>query len=274
MSLTTPPWGYYTNLRPDELSAIRAVVPVAYLPWGALEWHGPHLPFGLEGIVAEAVSERVARHVGGVLLPTTWWPVTTLPHPDALSVHSEIMRRMWDALFQRLAQAAWRVVVVITGHYTPGHELVLMEAAEQALTRCNLLVLVLPPLALVDEEMLDYAGLWETSLLMALRPELVNLDALGKEPLSPKESGIIGRDPRGLASASMGTTTLELAVERIAHAVEQLLNEGNPASLQALYERRRTRYQSYREQYGQKSFEAAARAWWIDLVDGGSKPKE
>lgn len=224
--------------------------------------------------MAEAVSERVARHVGGVLLPTTWWPVTTLPHPDALSVHSEIMRRMWDALFQRLAQAAWRVVVVITGHYTPGHELVLMEAAEQALTRCNLLVLVLPPLALVDEEMLDYAGLWETSLLMALRPELVNLDALGKEPLSPKESGIIGRDPRGLASASMGTTTLELAVERIAHAVEQLLNEGNPASLQALYERRRTRYQSYREQYGQKSFEAAARAWWIDLVDGGSKPKE
>lgn len=274
MSLTTPPWGRYTDLRPDELSAIRAAVPVVYLPWGALEWHGPHLPFGLEGIVAEAVSERVARRVGGVLLPTTWWSVTTLPHPDALPVHSEIMRRMWDTIFGRLAQASWRVVVVITGHYTPGHELVLMEAAEQALRRFNLLALALPPLALVDEEMLDYAGLWETSLLMALRPELVDLDALGTQSLSPQESAVIGRDPRGLASASMGTTTMELAVERIAHAVEQLLDEGNPASLQALYEQRRMRYQSYLERYGQKSLEAAARAWWIDLVNGVSKAKE
>ena len=55
------PWGRYAELRPDQLAAIVAAAPIAYVPWGALEWHGPHLPFGLDGITAEGVAERAAR---------------------------------------------------------------------------------------------------------------------------------------------------------------------------------------------------------------------
>src|SRR5437763_1208058 len=84
----TPPWGRYAELRPEQLEAIMAVAPVAYVPWGALEWHGPHLPLGLDGFTAEGVAERDVQRTGGVLLPTTWWPITALPHRYSLSIGS------------------------------------------------------------------------------------------------------------------------------------------------------------------------------------------
>lgn len=266
MPQTTPRWGRYVELRPDTLADIRAAVPVAYLPWGALEWHGPHLPLGLDGIVAEAVAERVARSAGGVVLPTTWWPITALPHADSLSVRSAVIRALWDDIFAGLARARWRVVVVISGHYSQGHELMLMDAAESAMDRHNLLVLALPPLALVDEEMLDHAALWETSLLLALRSGWADLDALGTGPLAIAQSAVLGRDPRGLASASLGSTTLDLAVERITRAVTHLLEKGQKASLRALYEQRRVRYKDYLARYGNGSPEKAAQRWWHDIT--------
>jgi creatinine amidohydrolase len=274
MSAATPRWGKYTELRPDALAAIRAAVPVAYLPWGALEWHGPHLPLGLDGMIAEGVAERIAQRTGGVLLPTTWWPITTLPHAASLAIDSETVRQLWTDIFDRLAGAGWRVIVVISGHYAPAHELVLMETAMQAMQQHDdLLVLALPPLALVDEEMLDHGALWETSVLLALRANLVDLDALGTGTLTPADSGVLGRDPRGLASPSLGNTTLDLAVKRMTGAVEQLLHAGNVASLQVLYERRRVRYQTYIDHCKNASPEEAAQIWWESMTaPAGDQP--
>ncbi|MFP4438235.1 MAG: creatininase family protein [Chloroflexaceae bacterium] len=267
MSVATPRWGKYTELRPDALAAIRAAVPVAYLPWGALEWHGPHLPLGLDGMIAEDVAERIVQCTGGVLLPTTWWPITAMPHAASLAIDSETVRHLWADIFAQLAGADWRVIVVISGHYAPAHELVLMESAMQAMQQhAGLLVLALPPLALVDEEMLDHGALWETSVLLALRANLVDLDALGTGALSPADSGVLGRDPRGLASASLGNTTLDLAVKRMAGAVEQLLHEGSVASLKVLYERRRVRYQTYIDHCKHASPEEAAQIWWESMT--------
>lgn len=267
MSTTSPPWGRYSDLRPDALTAIRAAVPMVYLPLGALEWRGPHLPFGLGGIVASAVTERVVRRTGGVMLPTIWWPITTLPHADSLAVRSEVMRELWVDIFAGLAAAGWRFVVIINGHVTPGHEIVLMDVAEQAMRQHGFLVLVLHPVELVDEEMLDHAALWESSLLMGLRSDLVDLEALGTEPLTPSVSGVIGRDPRGLASVSLGKTTLDLAVERITKAVLQLLRDRDASVLQALYEKRRARYHASTSSASQVSPEDLTLSWWNDIVN-------
>ncbi|NJN68833.1 MAG: creatininase family protein, partial [Chloroflexaceae bacterium] len=220
-------WGYYAELTPETLAAIRGLVPVAYLPWGALDWHGPHLPFGVDGLIAQAVAERVAERVGGVLLPPTWWPVTVIPHPDSLAIRSDIMQMLWGHAFGRLASAGWKVVVVLSGPAAHGHELVLIDAAEKAIRQHGLLVLALPPLAIVDEAMLDHAALWETSLMMTLYPDLVHLEALGHRPLNPASSAVVGRDPRGTASASLGKQALAMAVEQISRAIRQLLTECN-----------------------------------------------
>lgn len=261
----TPPWGRYYELRPVDLAAIRSRVPAVYLPWGALEWHGPHLPLGMDGIVAEAVSNRAIQRTGGVLMPTTWWPASALPHPDSLSVASTSLGTLLDDIFAQIASADWRVAVLVSGHSGQAHELTMIAAAERAMTRHGLLALAIPPLALVDESMLDHAGIWETSLALALRPDLVRLDALGSEPLRTRISAVIGRDPRNTASASIGVSALNLAADRLAGAVSELIHNHDPAPLRALYSQRRARYQSFVERFG-PNLDQATLAWWEDLI--------
>lgn len=268
-------WGHYTELHPSELDAIRIASPIAYLPWGALEWHGPHLPFGVDGLIAQAIAERVIERTGGVLLPTTWWPVTALPHPDSLSIKSETMLSLWNDIFEGLAHAGWHIVVVISGNYSHGHELILMDAAEEAITQHGLLVLALPPMVLIDESMLDHAALWETSLMLALHPDMVNVDALGQGSITPASSSIMGIDPRGTASASMGRQAVKMAVELITKAIQQLLSDSKPsASLHALYERHRASHRTYLERYGRSSLEQANKAWWREVCQRAKPPKK
>lgn len=81
----------YEFMRPQQILGARARAPVAYIPIGPLEWHGPHLPYGVEfrvivlvnghgapnqratlGRIAAEASEpgRVAVMLVGALLDT------------------------------------------------------------------------------------------------------------------------------------------------------------------------------------------------------------
>ncbi|MBC8161508.1 MAG: creatininase family protein [Roseiflexaceae bacterium] len=261
------PWGHYAELRPNELEAIIERVPVAYLPWGALEWHGPHLPFGVDGFTAEALIDQVSQRTGGVVLPTTWWPITALPHRLSLSIPSAVVQALWEAIFAELARAGFRVIVVVTGHYAQGHELVLMDAAEAAMTQHGLVVLAVPPLALVDERMLDHAAHWETALMLALRPKLVALNTLREGPTTLIDTAVLGDDPRG-ATLTQGESALALAAGQLTTAVRALLSGNNGQdSLRELYARRRARYQSYVDTYFRGSWEAAIDVWWKEKTD-------
>ncbi len=261
----TPSWGRYAELRPDELTQILALTPFAYLPWGALEWHGPHLPLGTEGLIAESAAERVVRRTGGVLLPTTWWPIAPMPHAFSIGIRAEIMQELWDGIFGELARVGFHVIVVITGHYGYGHDLVLMDAAEHAMATHDLLVLVIPPLALVDEQMLDHAAHWETALLQALRPRLVALEEFDKVAGTIRESGVLGNNPRS-ATAGQGEAAFRLATERIVLAVQALTGRAGQEIVRELYVRRRATYAEYVSRYFQGSWEAAVDDWWREKI--------
>jgi creatinine amidohydrolase len=262
--MSTPLWGRYGELRPADLDAIRAAAPVAYLPWGGLAWHGPHLPLGVDAIVADGIAERCARRTGGAILPVTCWPLANA-HPGSLGLRAATLRALLADALGAVARAGWRVAVVVSGQSNPADDLLLIAAARDAMARHGLLTLAMPPLGLVDAEMLDQAALWESSLILALRPELADLDLLGEGPLTPAESGIVGRDPRHHASPSLGQTALTLAVERIVSAVGNLLERGDPAPLHALYAQRTERYQAFIARYGEDP-ERAAAAWLGDLL--------
>ncbi|MFV9506513.1 MAG: creatininase family protein [Oscillochloridaceae bacterium umkhey_bin13] len=261
---TTLPWNRYVELRPEQLDYFRATIPILYLPCGGLAWRGPHLPVGLGTIMAEHVAERVVRRTGGVLLPTLPWPSAGIPHPASLVLSSTTTRSVLDELLAQIAQSGWQIVVLVGGHYSQAHDLICMEAAEAAIKQHDLLVLALPPLAMVDEEMLDHGALWETSAMLAIRPELVQLDQLGTDPMTPHQSGVVGRDPRLTASASLGASALGLAVERISIAVNDLRAKDEAAPLLALYQRRRDHYRAFLQRYGDEPV-AAVRAWWTSL---------
>jgi hypothetical protein len=70
------------------------------------------------------------------------------------------------------------------------------------------------------------AAKWETSNMMFLYPDLVNMSELGDGPINldmKPPSGIGGLDPRRHASAEVGRRNVELAAEAIGRKAQELL---------------------------------------------------
>ena len=270
----------YAHLRPDELEQRSMARPVAIVPWGALEWHSVHLPVGLDGLVAESIAGRLGERLGAMVLPPFYLPITPLPHRFSIGFSSDLVKRVVEELLAELARIDYRVVVLLSGHYAQAHELVMMAVAEEAWEKYRIRVLATPPLAVLDEDMLDHAGHWETSALMATHAELVDLDALrttaaARSRAHPRQLGILGQLPSQTTSAAAGEAVIAQAVERLAELVELLLDTADATSLLEFYSRRRAAYQPFLARYFDGSWEVAAARWWKDIQreeDGASPP--
>jgi len=229
----------YERLRPDQIATRRQACPVAYLPLGTLEWHGRHLPVGNDALKAHALCVRFAQEIGGLAMPPLYWgdnradiaEVVFRPEhfsnlsedhtrgiadalglsPTDFSIAAEKAKTAggWD-LFEQLLLSAFReleslgfeVTVVICGHYpTKGPA---QRAAEKYRTEGKMRLLPYIGFDLVADQGFrgDHAARWETSLLMALEPDLVDLSRLGTAG-PDGYLGVMGEDP-ATASAEYG----------------------------------------------------------------------
>jgi len=171
-----------------------------------LETHGPHLPVGVDAFAArhfaEAVAERlVAARPGwsAVLAPTLHLGSFTFDSVGTVSVRQRVVR---DALLdygKALARAGFRYILIANGHAGPGHLAALEEAAAGISQRHGITMASFTGhLAwefmrgryatkieaalgrpLTGDERRAFAedahgGWWETSLMLLLRPDLVN----------------------------------------------------------------------------------------------------
>lgn len=255
----------YAELLPEELERIWEAQPIALCPWGALEWHGPHLPLGLDGLVAERFAERLADRAGGVLLPTVWLPITALPHKFSLSLHSEVVIGIWRDLVGELYRAGARVICLITGHYAQGHEIELYNVALEAMAaHSDLCVLAATPLELLHkDEYLDHAGRWETAQLLNVRPELVHLDKFpGMQ--GAKHVAVLGEDPRHAKSEEAEALTAS-ALDVWTEWIERWRRERNQEPLVHFYRQRMADYESYVRHFYAGSWEDAIRKWWSSV---------
>jgi creatinine amidohydrolase len=247
----------YTESFPSDLDAAWARGAPAILPIGALEWHGAHLPLGLDGLVAERFAADLAERVAGVLLPILYTPMTTLPHRHSLQVPAEAFRSIIDSTLAGLYTSGARTIAIVSGHYAQGHMVQLYEAAMMAMEDLELArVLAASPLELLDDpDLLDHAGRYETSQLLYLRPDLVRLDHL-PESSKPKVDAVLGSHPSG-ASAEEGRELFARAMESWVKSLSL-----NPSRLAEWYGARFDSYQPYVDAYFRGSWEDAIHAWW------------
>jgi creatinine amidohydrolase len=251
----------YAEAFPDTLAAELARCPVLYVALGALEWHGDHLPLGLDGIVAEAFAQRLAERVGGVVLPPVWLPMTTLPHPMSLQVRTETAIAVWTDVVGMARKLEARVLCLVTGHYAQGHMVELQSLALAAMAADpRLAVLAATPLEVLErDELLDHAARYETSQLMALGPDLVRLDRLAEG--AAQNAGVLGESPR-LASAAEGLALLEAGLAGWETLIREALSTGEPQKLLDFAKRRISANDAYVERFYRGSWEDAIEGWW------------
>ena len=228
---SAPLWGLFARLRPAALDAIRAASPVAYVPWGALEWHGVHAPAGLDGAQAEGQCEALAAATGGVVLPVVYAGTDTIKplkgFGHTVEHRAETVAALCTELLDGLADEGWRVLIVVTGHAGGGHTDALREAAQRfAARRPDVAVRVWTSFSLIqDVYPSNHAARGEVSFQLRFAPDTVDLTAIpdGPPPTLDGE-GVWGEDPR-LASAGEGEAMLRLFVERASAEVRPLLEE-------------------------------------------------
>lgn len=216
---------HFEKLFPVEIEARLKAMPVLVLGFGTLEWHSHHLPLGLDGLVAQAVSERIAERVEAVVSPVSYWAAGGVPYPYTLKLPISVIEPLLISLFEQFGEMGFRVITVFTGHFGIEQTLILKRAAHTVMSRSPVTILPVTTYDLISDVYTgDHAALGETSLLMALHPDLVKLDAI---PADVKLDGIIGAEPRGSAIASKGVMMLNQIVSAAEVTIKRLLQQNS-----------------------------------------------
>ncbi len=206
-------------LRPKEINEAQAVCPTIFQPLGTIEWHGVHNVVGVDSLKAHALCIRAARKGGGLVSPTLYGGVGGLNQPHTFimdpenNIFSRLLRPWLEQLCREMARDGFRAIIILTGHYGAAQQIVVRETAVRMSRALAIPVLGTPEymLALDVGYTGDHAAWGETSLMMHLYPDTVDLSRLGKPP----HQGVGGRDPRE-SSAEDGRLITETIVSRLA----------------------------------------------------------
>jgi len=170
---------------------------VAVLPLGAVEAHGPHLPVGTDVWIAEAMAREGARRLrsGGrrvwVLPAVAYAPAPFADDfPGTLSIRPATLAALVEDLAAALARRGVTTLALASAHFDPAQVAALRETAGR-LSAAPPPRVVFPDLtraalaARLGDEFASgacHAGRFETSILLAERPELVDRAAAAALP--------------------------------------------------------------------------------------------
>ncbi|MBP6506146.1 MAG: creatininase family protein [Opitutaceae bacterium] len=204
---TTSHWGLYEQLMPAEIEAIFDRHPVAYLPWGALEYHGKHAAIGLDGLKAHGLCIELAKVAGGLVLPPVYVAANTIKGLTALghARHSldfseGTLRVLVREHLNQLADEKFRVIFVLAGHVGQPHYDIIKDEAKQfneRQTATRAIATAETDLISPDLVKVNHAALGEISFLMHTHPHCVDLARLPAERVPTLEQDAVwGPDPR------------------------------------------------------------------------------
>lgn len=168
---------------------------VAVLPIAAIEQHGPHLPVGVDSIIAEGHVAEVKRalpaDVDALFLPVQRIGKSNehLQFPGTLTLTAETAIRAWTEIGESVARAGCRRLVFVNSH--GGNMAVMDIVARELRVRARMLAVTSAwsrlgtPAGLTSErEQMHgiHGGDYETSLMLHFRPDLVNRDLMRDYP--------------------------------------------------------------------------------------------
>jgi creatinine amidohydrolase len=189
----------WASLSWPAFRALSPARPVAILPLGALEAHGPHLPLGTDVIIADAMARAGAarlsrRGIEVVLLP----PLAVAPAPFAAAFAGTIDTPAAAATASiagvavSAARHGIRATVIANAHHDPAHVAAIRDAV--AVAAAHGATILFPDLtrrrwaARLTEEFQSgacHAGRYEGSIVMAVAGPLVDVERMRALPPNP-----------------------------------------------------------------------------------------
>jgi len=250
-------------LRPDEICDEMRRCPAVYVPLGPLEWHGPHLPYGTDPLIASELALRLAERLGGLVHPCVFLGTERERDPETLKrlgfrgdewivgmdfpanplpsvyLHEEAFAVIVRDLIERLLRMGFRHVVLVNGHGGRNHVTALRRLAAEITAEGRGAVhyaFTFP----------DGAGTWarrhhastdETAVMLRLHSASVRLAALPPPdaPLVARDLAVVDEDafegrtlPAGHLTEDPRQATGDLGERHLAAATDALVAELQP----------------------------------------------
>jgi len=231
----------HEELLPHEFEERLKCRPVGYLPIGTLEWHGVQNALGADFLQSRGLFRRAAERFGGIVLPPIWLAPdritgqeegpslvgmdtadSTTPHRQLPGSLYWIPKGLFLSLVESVLAQAKRAgfkCIVADGHGPSRNAWAEMADSWEEQFALKLIS------AKRDfpgkwRTQTDHAGRNETSIMMAVAPELVDLSQLPTDRDQWPE-GVAGEDPRD-ATAAFGDELIEAALFLIGSKLDEL----------------------------------------------------
>ena len=190
----------WKELTAAELRDLAARDAIVILPVASMEQHGPHLPVGVDTILCENICNQAAVAVAGempiVVAPTLWCGMAEhhMAYGGTFTFDIVTYRAVLLALLKSIGRHGFKRIFIVNGH--GGNISALSAFLPDLAIETGLTIRVTTyfevaqpamPAILEDQERVRHACEGETSLMMALAPDLVRRDRLG-EAHGPKHS--------------------------------------------------------------------------------------
>lgn len=175
---------------------------LAFLPTGATEAHGPHLPLATDVVISREAAKRAARRLRddgqtALVLPPLAYAVTEYASEFAgtISLPLDTATALVRDVIVGAMRTGFRGVVICNAHLEPANLVALRDGVDAAIAKGARAVfpdITRKPHALrLGDEFKSgacHAGSYETSLVLAAEPGLVN--TLRAKALAPNPSSL------------------------------------------------------------------------------------
>lgn len=262
----TPKWEDLTASDWDK--ALAESDSTCILPLGILEKHGPHAPMGSDMIVARNLALEAAKKEYAVVFPEFYFgQIYEAKHlGGTFALPSELVWDVLKATVDEIGRNGFKKIILVNGHGGNNNLLPYFVQAQLESEKDYVTYLFQPQTDSVQAQKVNqmrktdpsadmHAGEGETSILLHLRPDLIQLDRATSESgadqarLDLPESLYTGiwwyaRFPNHYAgkaeaaTAELGKLRFEYRVQTLVDAIQSVKNDNTtPAVQQEFYER-------------------------------------
>lgn len=173
----------------NEQTFKEAEVDKVILAFGSTECHGAHLPFGCDSFVSYDIATEVASSLSNtVVAPPVWFGMSNhyAHKPMCISISDETLIRMYSEILESIIAWGINKVFIVNGH--DGNIAAIEIASRQIKVKYpdfRIAVLdawwvttgnLLPTDTFVENNGLGHGGEAETSIGLAIFPELCNMN--------------------------------------------------------------------------------------------------
>ncbi len=191
---------------PDYLTAVRDAKAPILIPLGSMEQHGHHMPLQVDVLLPTEFARRVALRIGGLVAPAFTYGYKSQQKcgggnhiPGTISLEGATLVSALKDVIKEFARHGSRRFAIVNGHYE--NSWFITEAVDLALRElrwdgiADMKIVVLSYWDFVTETAIaklypdgfpgwavEHGGVLETSLMLALHPQLVELERAVDHP--------------------------------------------------------------------------------------------